>query len=527
MLDPTLLQYASPDERRRIEATLRRKQALLSPADFALATDPLFQDYTHVRAMSDAIVALQPNENLLISAPPRHGKTHLCAEKTPEWLLACNPDNRVGYVTYGQDLSIKTGRKVRDSLTTHRPITPSVDNSSRAVDDFAIKGHRGLYFASSVGGALTGMGFDWMIYDDLLKDKEAALSADRLRSVWEWIVSTAWTRREPGGRSIFIMTRWAGLDPIGHILAGDLKGDFKFLNLPALALDGPDPVTPAEEARERITILDGNLGREPGEALCPERYNEAALDDLRNDDYWFEAGFQGNPIPKKGALFDTAKFQAAPRPLPTQGRWFGVIDTANSLAKRADYTVLSIFCAVPTASGGRLHVVYVFRHKRESADHMAWVRECLAALPEEVRIPWIGVEDKTFGSTLLQNWRRNRVDGDPTFRPLKADTDKYTRATNAAAVCENDQMFVPDKDAPWLPAMLQEAVAFPDPSMHDDIVDTLAYGAIAFYQMPGIKRPKNPPAPRLDQTERAEQHYRRKMGAEKRKVRRINALRQH
>ena len=522
-ITPELMEFASPDERRRIEATLRRKQALLSPADFASATDKNYVDFRHTRLISDSIAALKPGENLIVSAPPRTGKTYICAIQTPQWVLANNSDARVGYVTYGKDLSNKSGRLVRDGLRSNRPLTPIVDESSRAIDDFAIKGARGGYFATSVGGALTGLGFDWLVFDDLLKDQEEALSAERLVSVWEWLTATAWTRREPGCRTIWISTRWALMDPVGQVLAGNLKGEFKFLNLPALALDGPDPALPVPEARGRITVLDGSLGRQPGESLVPERYTAEAFEELRNDDYWFEALFQGNPVPKKGKLFDTSRFLRVPSPLASAGRWFGIIDTANSLKTRADYTVFTVFCALKPADGkDQLLIRHVFRDRQETADHMAWVRECLAAI-EPVKLGWIGVEDKTFGSVLLQSWRRGRLSTDPLFRPIKADLDKYTRASVAAGLLEQDYLAIPTTAESWIVDMMNECVAFPDPSVHDDIVDTLGYGAAAFIQMTGLVVRK--PAPRArDMEDRTVKALRLRANRRRKRVRRISAL---
>jgi predicted phage terminase large subunit-like protein len=67
------------------------------------------------------------------------------------------------------------------------------------------------------------------------------------------------------------------------------------------------------------------LGRMPGEALCPERYDLEALERKRREygTYKFEALYQQRPLPAAGALF--------------QETWFDVVDSAPANASRVRY----------------------------------------------------------------------------------------------------------------------------------------------------------------------------------------------
>src|ERR1700748_535204 len=55
-------------------------------------------------------------DRLIISAPPRHGKSELVSFHTPTWVLENFPDRNVILTGYGADLTEIYGRKVRDHI---------------------------------------------------------------------------------------------------------------------------------------------------------------------------------------------------------------------------------------------------------------------------------------------------------------------------------------------------------------------------------------------------------------------------
>ena len=58
-----------------------------------------------------------------------------------------------------------------------------------------------------VGGPFTGYGFDLLIIDDPVKNREEANSPTQRQHLWDWWRSTARTRLEPGGSIIVVTTR--------------------------------------------------------------------------------------------------------------------------------------------------------------------------------------------------------------------------------------------------------------------------------------------------------------------------------
>jgi predicted phage terminase large subunit-like protein len=102
-------------------------------------------------------------------------------------------------------------------------------------------------------------------------------------------------------------TRWHEADLAGRILASEEGPRWTVVNLPAIAEAG-DP-----------------LGRELGQALCPARYDEAALAERRMvlGSYAFNALYQGHPSPPGGGMF--------------QRDWFSIVNAAPADATRVRY----------------------------------------------------------------------------------------------------------------------------------------------------------------------------------------------
>lgn len=129
-----------------------------------------------------------------------------------------------------------------------------------------------------------------LIVDDPFKGSEDAESQTQRDRVWDWWQSVALTRLEPNGSLVVINTRWNPDDLSGRLL--ETEGDeWTVLDLPAIAMAEDDP-----------------LGREPGEALWPERYNTDDLQRIRKgvgERVWW-ALYQQQPRPLEGGVWQWA-----------------------------------------------------------------------------------------------------------------------------------------------------------------------------------------------------------------------------
>lgn len=445
---------------------LKRRVAQSSPAHLAaLVSREEWQWAKHLtlldRKVMDAIEG--PTKRLLVTMPPRHGKSEFASKWLPTWYLGRWPDRRVILASYGASFAASWGRKTRDLLSEHGPRLYGIDlrRDNKAADEWLIEGYRGGMQTCGVGGPLTGKGADLLIIDDPVKNAEEANSEVYREKTWDWYTSTAYTRLEPGGAVILIQTRWHEDDLAGRILAkaAETGESWSVVNLPALAGDGDQ------------------LGRSPGEPLWPERYGRSDLDGIRRTigSYQFSALYQQSPVPPEGGLFkrswfryyrrDGEHFRLEDRVVRADRcRRFGTMDLAFSLKKEADYTVI---CAWAVTRQNDLILLDIHRERMEGPSLVPAARKMV----ERHNLDYIGIE-KVQGQVLVIG---EAIRAGLTVRPLIPDVDKITRSIPAQVRMEGGQIYLPTGH-PELETIEHELLTFPR-GTHDDIVDNFAYAA--------------------------------------------------
>lgn len=185
----------------------------------------------------------------------------------PAWYLGRHPDKHIITASYSAELAQDFGGKTRDLVNSEEyktifDTTLREDSQSKAKWETE---NGGYYIAVGVGGAITGRGADILLIDDPFKNRQEAESPLQRESVWGWYTSTAYTRLEPGGAVVLIMTRWHNDDLAGRLLeleAEEGNEQWEILSLPALA---------------EVDELD----RSQGEALWPDRYSKADLERIK------------------------------------------------------------------------------------------------------------------------------------------------------------------------------------------------------------------------------------------------------
>jgi predicted phage terminase large subunit-like protein len=188
--------------------------------------------------------------------PPRHGKSELLGRYLPAWYLGTFPDRYVIYASYSASQARHYGQLARKEFEhwSWHCFGLRLSTEARAAHRWRIEGREGGMYAVGVRGPLTGKGAHLLIIDDPIKNAEDAASLNKRDALWNWFHSTAMTRLEPGGVAIVNMTRWHEDDLVGRILASEQGSAWRSLTFPAIC-EEPD-----------------ELGRQPGEALWPERF---------------------------------------------------------------------------------------------------------------------------------------------------------------------------------------------------------------------------------------------------------------
>lgn len=399
----------------------------------------------------------------------------------PAWHIGTNPDDRIILASYEASFASEWGRKARELITEHgkeyfgvrvRENVAArehweVDKAYRVGEAVEWRPAEGGMHTAGIGGGLTGRGGDIVIIDDPIKNAQEAFSATIRENVWDWFDSTLMTRLEPNAAVIVIMTRWHEDDLAGRLIERSEAGGehWDVYNLPALAEEN-DP-----------------MGREPGAALWPERYDEKRLEEIKADrgEYWFSAMYQQRPIPVGKALFsrvntrrytyennaywlhqpDGSRLPVLPQSLTK----FATVDLAASLKETADFTVISTWGMTPQRDMLLLDSVRV---RLEGPDQTPLMRDVwLTQRPAAFYIEATGYQ-----LSMVQTAIRA---GLPIF-PIHPDRDKLARALTAAARFASGNYYFPVA-APWLAECEKELYSFPA-GEHDDFVDTVSYSAL-------------------------------------------------
>jgi predicted phage terminase large subunit-like protein len=442
-----------------------------SPGGLAWQTYRGWQSAPHLNLLNRRLVdaAYGACPRLLVTVPPRHGKSLLCSHYLPAWYLGTFPDRRVILASYEADFAAGWGRKARDVLERHgRLFGVSVRRDSSAANRWDLEGRPGGMVTAGVGGPITGRGADLLLIDDPVKNADEAMSPAVRQKAWDWYLSTAYTRLEPGGAAVLIQTRWHADDLAGRLLARAAEGGerWEVLDLPALAREG-DP-----------------LGRAPGEALWPARYPAAALEGIRAElGFWFEALYQQRPAPEGGAIF-RAEWFAAPRTFTLSGRdgfWLGatgqfvrrdactlfaVADPATGRSDHGDPTGLGVFASAP---GGVLLCLYAAAERLP----LEGVVPRLAGLARSWGIDYAAVESNGFQETLRREAKEKLPC--PVVGVEPEGRTKLARAQAAVLAAERGDVLVP-REGEWVQPFLAELTAWTGrDGDRDDRVDCLAY----------------------------------------------------
>lgn len=394
---------------------------------------------------------------ICLSMPPRHGKSMLTSELLPaSWACNC-PNDEILVASYSSELAREFGKKSRGIVEDYGHwFGIHVDGRSSASDNWGIAGHRGVIRCVGVKGSATGKGARLLIVDDPHKDLEEATSDIRKQRVWEWFQSVATTRLEPDATVIVIQTRWAEDDLIGRILSPDFDGDpdeWIYLRFPAIAED-----------------TDDLLGRNPGEALFPERFPLEALDRVKRNigPYLWAALYQQRPAPLEGGLFKRDWFKLVDR-CPIDAKILDSVrywDLAASVGPDADHTAGVRIDR--TAEGYFIRDVVRGRWEPTERDRIIFQT---ARMDGQKTIQHVEQEGGSAGKDVAQYLARqigyqgniathSTVQGDKTLR------------SHAAASAAGTGLFTMLR-APWNLDFISELVVFPNGS-HDDQVDGLS-----------------------------------------------------
>lgn len=311
---------------------------MLSFRDFVSRANPKFVWYRHNVVLGKALQLVADGEikRLMVFMPPRHGKSEMVSRLFPAYLATRFPSKWIALASYSAELAYDLSRAARRYFR---------GDSKLAGETTAVKqwetGSGGGFWAAGVGGSATGKGFDFGIVDDPVKDaKEAGSEVLQARNL-EWWQSVFYTRAEPDAAIVVCQTRWNENDLAGQILAEELDDElpegWHILSFPAIAEAAEAPGAKPQYPPACTVEPDW---RNPGEALCPERYPLAKLKKIAKKvgTYFWNALYRQRPTPREGNFFKWAWLQtvaAGPAVVKRRLRYWDMAGTDDA----GDWTV--------------------------------------------------------------------------------------------------------------------------------------------------------------------------------------------
>jgi len=455
---------------------IKNEQARRSFRRFVLETKPNYDESWHHTLIMEKLEnwAFGDCNRLILDAPPRHGKSELASRRLPAYIFGRNPNAAIIAASYGSDLARRMNRDVQRIIDSkkYKEIFPDsslwgknvrADASGsymRNSDIFEIVNHNGVYVSSGVGGAITGMGFDYGILDDPYKNRQDASSAVVRQSIWDWFVSTFYTRKEGNAKILIILTRWHESDIVG-VLDFMQKNDPSFEKWDRLSLTS-------------IAEKDDEY-RKTGEALWPTKYS---IEDLLQTkkllgSYEFGALYQGHPTPQEGGIIKRTWIKTYSTP---PGRFDDIIqswDMAFKDTKEGSFVVGQVWGKI----GADNYLLDQVRRQMDFVETIKAVRLMTAKWPAAIAKI---VEDKANGPAVISTLKREI----PGMIPYTPEGSKESRLYSVSPYFESGNVFIPIKD--WAQDYIEEIVSFPN-GANDDQVDCSSQALIRLNKQSGLK----------------------------------------
>jgi predicted phage terminase large subunit-like protein len=427
-----------------------------------------FPQYKFYRFHATLIKELQKvidgkNNRLIIQCPPRHGKSLLSSQLFPAAYLLSHPDRNIGIVSYSADLAQGFNRNAREMF---RGAGGELDAYAQAVTMWKTA-QGGSCWAVGTGGTVTGRSGHLLILDDVVKSRDEAESALVSQRTWDWYTSALYTRLEPEvGAIVMLMTRWSEDDLIGRAIEQErnvseaAREGWTIVDLPALYEDPGDRPPLPEHCR---VVPDWRT--EPGEALCPQRYNTSALVRIREavGSRDFASLYQQRPAPEGGNLFNPNwwQFYSFDTELPDFSRVLLSVDCTFTDSNTSDYVV----GAVVAQAGIRFYVLDLVREKLDVVGTMAMI----SRLYKRHNPDGCLIELAASGHAVYQMMRK-QVPAMIGFNPH--GKSKVARASGIIPAVEAGNVYLP-ASSPWLDSFISEFSLFPA-SKNDDMVDAVS-----------------------------------------------------
>lgn len=447
---------------------------------FLYAIQNIKSDYVvnwHHDQLAGVLERVQRGEirRLVVTMPPRYGKSEQVSKQFPAWVFGKNPDEKIIACSYSSTLARRMGAAVQRNMRTdeYRAMfstqlkSTSSNKKSQYLKEtsleFEVAGSSGEYIGAGVGGPITGSGFSLGIIDDYFKNRKEAESQTMRDSIWEWYTSTFYTRGEgamsAGGsdRIIICATPWHEDDLIGRVLskAEEMGEEWHVVRFPAIKEDE------GEDAGIFEATDSESDPRETGEPLWAYKFNldELAKKKKLNPVDWSSLQMC-RPGSAKGNIFEKAWWKDYTELPKGHLVYTFSLDCAFKDGESSSFVVLQLW-----AARGPDH--YLVDQWRDRIDFDATKDLCDAKFGEREEARTKLIEAKANGPAIISSLKR-KYNGLVAVEPKGS---KVARAMGVVGVVKSGNVYLP-KYASWREAFIDEHAKFPF-AKNDDQVDAM------------------------------------------------------
>jgi predicted phage terminase large subunit-like protein len=438
-------------------------------------------DNWHIDAICDHLQAVTNEQirKLVINVPPRHSKSTTTCTAWPAWVWGPRnlPQKRWIFTSFKLSLArrdsvhcrrIIESRWYRDRWGERFVLTGDQNAKDKYENDKA-----GVRMIGSFKGGVTGEGANVFVVDDPVDASKAETPGELERVIDVWESSFTSRLNDPEKDAfVIIMQRVAENDLCGHVLK---QAGWEHLRLPAeYELDNPCRTFITVSGAKQPFFEDPRT--DDGELLNPARFNKAALDEQRTNEYTYAAQQQQRPAPRGGLIFEDRWwrfYDEKPREAdgdprrPDHGAqsW----DLAFKDLKTSDF----IACLVGELYGAD---IYLTDYVMKRASFTASCDEIRQMQSKHPHLDAILVEDKANGPAVADALAQE-ISGIVLVNP---EGGKISRAYAAQPTLKSGNVYLPNPNDPqtgraipertWVKAFIKNCGTFPK-GTHDDDVD--------------------------------------------------------
>ena len=389
---------------------------------------------------------------LIINSPPQHGKSMNVTEAAPSYFLGRHPDWRVILASYNDETAERFARRNKEKVRDHGKslFGIKIGDINRATEfELSATGGAipGRLISRGILSGITGNPANLLFIDDPIKNRSEADSPTKRQQIWnEWLNSLK-SRLAAGAKVIVIMTPWHEDDLSARMLS--TESNIRQIRLPVEA------------------ELDDPLGREEGDALCPElgkdkkwlrQFKESYMRDPEGGPRAWSALYQCNPRVEGGNLVkrDWWKYYD-PKEVVSFGTQIISVDATFKGNEDNDFVAIEVW----GKRDNDYYLRYVLNRHMDFPQTLQAIRTVKKLYPLAMTVL---IEDKANGSAIIQTLQKEMF-----CVGVNPKGGKEARVNAVSPAIESGHVYLPYGEA-WVEPFVDQFTAFPA-GKNDDMVD--------------------------------------------------------